>query len=519
MHTYLKTRPNLPIVLIGLAAVFFSFGCAGSRIARADKILILHTNDVHSHQDAFDDFNRGQHHPGTGGAPRRAAMISQLRAEGAPTLLLDAGDVFQGTAFFNFYQGRLDYQVMAMMKYDVGVLGNHDLDAGYAHQQELVPLTGCPVLSANVEVPSGSDPGKMKLLCPPDTMMEVGGHKIGIFGLTTEDLVGITDKRKNPGLAVLRAEPVATEEVKKLRAAGAELVIALTHIGLREDSSLAMHVPGIDLIVGGHSHTFLNRLAMVQHADATNGWGGTAIVQTGRYGVNLGRIDMDFDGAKPVKLEYKLLPVDETGPGDPVVAAFLQPYKAHVDSVMGEVIGTATGDFSQSESGRSETAIGNLVADALREATRADVGLENWGGIRASLAKGPVKLLDVYSMLPFDNEVGSAEYSAEQVKDLFDYIARTNLSRGRGQISGASFVETPAGADSILVGGKPLDPARTYTVGSTDFLLNGGDGFSTLPKGANRKVTGLILRDAMVKYIRSRGTIEPTLDGRLRIRH
>lgn len=519
MRTHHKTRPNLSIVVIGLAAVFFSFGCAGSRIARADRILILHTNDVHSHLDAFDDFNRNQHHPGTGGAPRRAAMISRLRAEGAPTLLLDAGDVFQGTPYFNFYQGRLDYQLMAMMKYDVAVLGNHDLDAGYAHQHELSPLTGCPILSANVQVPSASGSGKMEPLCPPDTLLEVGGHKVGIFGLTTEDLVGITDKRRNPGLMVLQAEPIAAEEVKKLRARGAELVIALTHIGLREDSSLALHVRGIDLIVGGHSHTFMNRLAMVAHPDARNGWGGTAIVQTGRYGVNLGRIDLDFDGSRPSRLEYKLLPIDETSPEDPAVAAFLQPYKAHVDSVMGEVIGTALGDYSQSESGRSETAIGDLVADALREATGADVGLENWGGIRASLSKGPVRLLDVFTMLPFDNEVGTAEYTAAQVKELFDYIARTNLARGRGQISGASFVQTPEGADSVLVGGKPLDPSRTYTVGSTDFLLNGGDGFSTLPKGANRNATGLILRDAMVNFIRSRGTIEPRLDGRLRTRN
>ena len=514
MRTHIDS-PRRLLGIIGLAALFFtSMGAPGC--ASADRIRILHTNDIHSHQDSYDDFRNGQHRPGTGGAPRRAGLINAQRSEGVPTLLLDAGDVFQGTPYFNFFQGRLDYQLMAMLKYDVGCLGNHDLDRGYLHQAELMPLAGCPILSANVRVPLEGDSTQTRSLWPADTMVTVGGHKLGIFGLTTEALVAITDKRRNPGLRVYPVDPISRGEVKKLRDAGAEMVVALTHLGLQEDSTLAAHVPGIDLIVGGHSHTFLYKARMVAQADAANGWGGTAIVQTGRYGVNLGRLDVDFVDHRPSAFEYKLLPIDTTSAEDPAVAAFLRPYKATVDSAMGAVVGTALGDFSQSESGHSETAIGNLVADVLREGTQSDIGLENWGGIRASISKGPIHIGDVFTVLPFDNEVLQARYTGAQIKVLFDYIARTNISRGRGQISGASFVQTPQGADSVLVGGKSLDPSASYTLGTTDFLYEGGDGFVMLPAGTGKVATGRMLRDIMVDYIRKHGTIQPVLDGRLR---
>jgi 5'-nucleotidase len=381
-------------------------------------------------------------------------------------------------------------------------------------------------------------------ICPPDTILEVGTHKIGVFGVTTERLIEITSPRRNPGLRVDRAVPIARLEVQKLRAAGCDMVVALSHLGVDDDQVLADSVAGIDLIVGGHSHTFLSRMKLVKRADATNGWGGTGIVQAGCYGINLGRIDVDFDGARPAAAAYRMIPVDSTVAEDPGTVAWMAPYKAAVDSAMGVSVGQAAGDF-RTDVGGPEAALGNLVSDVLLVSSGADVGLCNWGGIRTPLPRGPITARDIYTMLPFDNEVVRVELTGAQLKELFDFIALHAYERevarvqaeaerrakgtagdrvsrpgvSRGQIAGASFVEGATGAEDILVGGQPLDPARTYTVGTIDFLSTGGDGFTIFQgKKSNPVGNGVFLRDAMITYLKQKGTVTPALDGRLKLK-
>ncbi len=512
MKTPTSTRRAAHRFIIGLAAIFLTLAGA----ARADRIVFLHTNDTHSHLDVFDNFHAGQHHPGTGGVAKRATLIKSVRAEGAPVVLVDAGDVFQGTPFFNFFHGRLDYDAMNRLGYDVGTLGNHDLDDGYRHFRRLRGMRGFPVLSANVVAPD-SAAGSATPLGPPDTVMVVGGHKVGFFGLTTERLLEIVSRSRNPGLQVRRAIPIAREEVRKLRAGGVDMVVALSHLGVDDDKVLADSVSGIDLVIGGHSHTFLNTMILVRHDGAANGWGGTGIVQTGCYGINLGRLDVDFEAGRPAKVAYKLIPVDETVAEDPDMAAWIKPYKAGVDSAMNVVIGQAADDFTNSSPTRGESTLGNLVADVLRLYTGADVGLQNAGGIRTALPKGPIKAGDIYTMLPFDNEVVKIELSGAQLMEVFDFIAGKGGKGGRGQISGAVFVGTREGARDVTVGGKPLDPARTYTLATTDFLASGGDAFEMLARGRISPVgNGVFLRDAMISYIKEHGPIKPVLDGRLK---
>ncbi|HVP38085.1 MAG TPA: bifunctional UDP-sugar hydrolase/5'-nucleotidase [Candidatus Saccharimonadales bacterium] len=518
-------------LIIGLAAVLFTVVLAAAG-ARADRITLLHTNDTHSHLESFDNFHGGVHAPHTGGVARRATLVAAVRAEGQPVLLLDAGDVFQGTPYFNFYHGRLDYELMDRLHYDLGCLGNHDLDDGYAHFRELRGLRHFTVLAANVDAPVAGG-GPAGPLGPPDTILTAGSHQVGVFGLTTERLLEIVSRSRNPGLEVHPAAPIARAEVHKLRAAGCDLVVALSHLGVDDDQALADSVDGIDLIVGGHSHTFLTEMRLVKHAGAANGWGGTGIVQTGCFGINLGRIDVDFDGARPVTARYRLVPADSTVAEDPGIVAFMAPYKAAVDSAMNVQVGEAAGDFRKDVPG-PETALGDLVAEVVRQCSGADVGLVNWGGIRTPLAQGPIRASDVYTMLPFDNEVVRVEMSGAQLRELFDFIAglgrRESGGRGapaggaarragvaRGQIAGASFVEGAAGAESIQVGGAALDPARTYTVGTIDFLSSGGDGFEMLHRCKSSPVgNGVFLRDAMITYLKQKGTVTPATDGRLR---
>lgn len=532
MKTHTDTHRATPKVIIGLAAGFLTLVLATAG-ARADRIVILHTNDTHSHLASFDNFHAGKHAPNTGGVARRATLVAAARAEGPPVVLLDAGDVFQGTPFFNFFHGRLDYGAMNRLGYVLGCLGNHDLDDGYAQFRRLRPMREFTIISANVEAPETAN-GPAVPICPPDTILTVGAHKLGVFGLTTERLPEIVSRSRNPGLVVDRAAPIARREVQKLRAAGCDLVVALSHLGVDDDQVLADSVAGIDLIVGGHSHTFLNQMMLVKRADATNGWGGTGIVQTGCYGINLGRIDVDFDGTHPTAAAYKLIPVDSTVTPDPAMTAWMAPYQAAVDSAMNMTVGEATADFG-TDRGGLEASLGDLVADVLRQSSGADVGMCNWGGIRTSLPKGPIKAADIYTMLPFDNKVVKVELTGAQLKEVFDFLASFSHRGGeagrrggsgsggpgtsRGQISGASLVLGPAGAEDIRVGGKPLDPARVYTLGTIDFLSSGGDGFTMLEHRKSSPVgNGVFLRDAMITFLKQKGSVTPALDGRLKFK-
>jgi 5'-nucleotidase/UDP-sugar diphosphatase len=403
------------------------------------------------------------------------------------------------------------------MGYVLGCLGNHDLDDGYAHFRELAGMRGFTVLSANVSAPEHSG-GRAVSICPADTILVVGAHKIGIFGLTTERLTEIVSRSRNPGLEVFPAKPMARDEVRKLRAAGCDMVVALSHLGVDDDQVLADSVGGIDLIVGGHSHTFLRQMKLVKRADALNGWGGTGIVQTGCYGINLGRLDVDFTGSKPTAVAYKLIPVDSSVTEDPKTAAWLAPYQAAVDSAMSMKVGEATADFAR-QGGGPETPLGNLVADILRKYSGADIGLCNSGGLRTQLPKGPITARDVYTLLPFDNEVVKVELSGVQLKELLDLVAGKGGPLGRGQISGVSLVAGPAGAEDIRIGGKPLDPTRTYTVGTIDFLSTGSDGFTMLQGRKSSPVgNGVFLRDAMITYLKQNGSVTPVVDGRLKVK-
>jgi 5'-nucleotidase / UDP-sugar diphosphatase len=513
MKTHTYPPQAAPRLIIGLAAALLTL-FLGSAGARADRIVILHTNDTHSHLEPFDNFHAGKHAPGTGGVAKRATLVAAARAEGNPVILLDAGDVFQGTPMFNFYHGRLDYDAMNRMGYVLGCLGNHDLDDGYAHFRELRGMRNFTVISANVKAPEKAG-GRSVAICPPDTILVVGAHKIGVFGVTTERLLEIVSRSRNPGLEVLPAAPMARDEVRKLRAAGCDMVVALSHLGVDDDKVLADSVGGIDLIVGSHSHTFLRQMKLVKRADALNGWGGTGIVQTGCYGINLGRLDVDFTGSKPTAMAYKLVPVDSSVVEDAATAAWLAPFTAAVDSAMSMKVGEATADFVRSEDG-PETPLGNLVADVLRKYSGADIGLCNSGGIRTQLPKGPITARDIYSMLPFDNEVVKVELSGAQLKELLDLVAGKGGSLGRGQISGVTLVASPAGAEDIKVGGKPLDPAGTYTLGTIDFLSTGSDGFTMLQGRKSSPVgNGVFLRDAMITYLKQNGSVAPVVDGRI----
>ena len=254
------------------------------------KLVVLHTNDTHSRMDPFPmDGGRFQ---GLGGAARRATLIRRVREANEHVLLLDSGDIFQGTPYFNFFGGELEFRAMTAMGYDVATLGNHDFDNGVDGLVAMLPEAGFEFVSANYDVSGSALAGHVE----PYTIREFGGVKVGIFGL------GIAfEKLVLPSLheGVVYTDPVAAarETCRELRAQGCSLIICLSHLGYRyggarpSDQTVAAAVPEIDLILGGHTHTFLDEPDVFDQGQD----GFTVVNQVGWGGMRLGRIDVSFD--------------------------------------------------------------------------------------------------------------------------------------------------------------------------------------------------------------------------------
>ncbi len=278
---------------IGLGGVSLQ-GCK----TNARKLTVLHTNDVHSHIDPFDT-----DHPrfsNMGGVARRATLIETIRKDNPNTLLLDAGDIFQGTPYFNYYGGELEFKLMSMLKYDAATIGNHDFDNGIDGLHAQMPHADFRLLSANYDFKNTV----MEGLVSPYHVFTKEGVKVGVFGLGIK-LQGLVDPKLSKETQYNDPIEVSKDMVTALRnKEECDLVICLSHLGyyyknspkVVSDLNLAKETKGIDLIIGGHTHTFLPKPTVAKNADGKN----VLVNQVGCYGVNVGRIDFYFDTAKNV---------------------------------------------------------------------------------------------------------------------------------------------------------------------------------------------------------------------------
>ena len=271
--------------LLGLANI----GLSSFTTIERKKITILHTNDVHSHIDPFPvDHPRN---PNMGGAARRAAIIENIRKEEEHVLLLDAGDIFQGTPYFNYYGGELEFKLMSMMQYDLATIGNHDFDNGIEGLYAQLPHAQFEFVSANYDFKNTVLDSHVK----PYKIFNKGGIKIGVFGLGIE-LEGLVDKKAYKETVYHNPIEVAQDMARILKHnKKCDLVICLSHLGFSyknepnkvSDLDLAKKTKDIDLIIGGHTHTFLEKPVIQKNSEGKE----VMINQVGCYGINLGRVD------------------------------------------------------------------------------------------------------------------------------------------------------------------------------------------------------------------------------------
>ena len=295
-----KTAASTALLSLGLSLSSFKSNTI-------EHLTILHTNDVHSYIDPFPaDHPRN---PNMGGVSRRAALIEKIRLENPNVLLLDAGDIFQGTPYFNYYGGELEFKLMSMMKYDASTIGNHDFDNGLEGIAAQMPHASFEFISSNYDFKNTIMDNYVK----PYKIFNKGGVKVGVFGLGIE-LNGLVDKKNYKETIYNDPVEIAQEMVRILKQEKkCDLIICLSHLGYKYntepdricDLKLAALTKDIDLIIGGHTHTFLDKPTIVKNLEQKE----VLVNQVGCYGINLGRIDFYFDSNKQITTQGKSIVV------------------------------------------------------------------------------------------------------------------------------------------------------------------------------------------------------------------
>ena len=458
----------------------------------------------------FNDLDRMEERDGRGGVARLAAVIGAERARAEHLLVTFAGDAISPSLMSAFDKGAHMIDLLNRIGLDAMALGNHEFDFGPAVARQRIAEAAFPVLGANVRDADGEviDGARASIT------VEVGDFTVGVFGLTTAG----TAVRSSPGGVSFRpVVETAAEQARALRAAGADLVIALAHTDAGEDAALLAQ-GAVDVLLSGDDH--------ILHVEYD---GRVLFAESGEQANRVTVIDLhlDEDGWSPA---FRAVDTARVAP-DREVAAAVEAHLGRLSQELDVEIGrTLTALDSRRAAVRGgEAAIGNLIADAMRAATGADIALTNGGGIRGNRVYAPGTRLtrrDILRELPFgDRTVVLEATGRDLLAALENGFGGIEKRSGRfPQVAGLRIVYDPGrpkGRRVIAAGldGAALDPERTYTLATNEFLGRGGDGYAILADRPRRvdADSGTLTVAQVIEYIAARGTVAPTVEGRLRL--
>ena len=462
--------------------------------AGAQSLVLLHTNDTHSNIDSNEK--------GEGGILPRMAVIDSVRKAEKNVLLIDAGDMVQGTLYYKFFRGDVEYPLFNMMNYDVRILGNHEFDNGLDELARLYKNVKGAKLSANYDF---SDT-PLKGMFDPYVIKKIDGKKVGIMGINV-DPTSLISEENYTGLKFKDIIKTANETAAELKKKGCDVVIAVTHIGYNmdddktDDVELAEASKNIDIIIGGHSHTFVdpstpeNTPYWFKNAEGKD----VLVVQTGKYGKNVGYIKLDLKDFADKKIDYRYIPVtDRFDPSayNQKMIEFLKPYKHVVDSVNNRVIALSLMDMNSSAktgaypnwAGDFGARYGRHVADSLRKAgvdvPKVDFGIMNVGGIRHDMKQGNITEGQILSTFPFSNMMRLIEISGADLIETMKIVA----PKGGEAVSSEVIVVTDDKGNymNMYIDGVEIDPNAKYIVSTIDYVANGNDGM--IPMKNHREI-------------------------------
>lgn len=490
----------------------------GAAAILAKDLVILHANDTHSQIDPMAS--------GAGGVLQRKAIIDSVRKAEKNVLLVHAGDAVQGSLYFRFFRGDVEYPLMNMEGYDINILGNHEFDNGIDELAKHYKTLKSKRLSANYDFTGTPLEG----LFEPYTIKKIDGKKIGFIGLNV-DPESLIAAENIPGVKfndILQTANRTAEYLKKEK--HCDLVVAVTHIGYNSksgktsDVDLAKGSRNIDIIIGGHSHTVVDPARPDLNPNIVDNLDGkpVMIAQTGKYGPYLGYIKIDLDKLKTSDArdyEQKLIPVTDRFPKeklDKKMMSFLSAYRHTVDSVNARVIGSALYSLDgDSRTGGYPNWIADFAADygqhvldsihasdpASQLPRSLDFAIMNVGGIRSSMPQGEITEGSMLSTFPFANKMVIMEISGADILKAFEVAARKG---GEAVSSEVRVAVNPDGSvRGVRIGDSPLDPDKIYAVCTIDYLAGGNDDLRSLANGKRVWTDTVDMAYPILDYIES----------------
>ncbi len=506
-----------------------------SQAAADFTLTILHTNDFH---DRFEPINatdsacteeQAAANECFGGIGRLITAVNEARGRAENSILVDAGDQFQGSLLYTQYKGAMSAEFMPQLGYQAMAVGNHEFDDGPQVLGEFIDGVGLPVLSANIDA---SQEPALQGKIGKSTVIEVNGERVGVVGLTTLETPEIASPGPNVNFLPYDA---AQEEIDALAEQGVNKIILLSHAGYVEDQALAQSLTGVDVIVGGHSHTLLSNTEEGAAGLYPTMVNNVPIVQARSYGKYLGELTVTFDdqgnvtaaSGDPILLDAS---VAEDEAAKARVAELAEPLNELRARVVAEASDAIDGER---ESCRAvECEMGNLVAEAMLDRVKdqgVTIAIANGGGLRASIDAGPVTMGEVLTVLPFQNTLSTFQTDGQTIIEALENGASQIEEQGGrfAQVAGLMYSidpSKPAGSRvsdvMVLVGGDawaPIDPAATYGVVSNNYVRNGGDGYAMFVDAENAYDFGPDLADVTAEYLAKNQPYTPFVDGRITV--
>lgn len=478
--------------------VLLAQGCS----QQAADVAMIHWNDFHAANLSYTPSYRNSENIKVGGSAILAGYIDSLRNIYTEALVLNAGDDFQGSPVSSITQGLSQILILNKIKPDAYTIGNHEFDYGKQRLYDVLKKANFTVLSSNIY-----DEDKKALFSKPYQIFEKDNVKIAVIGVVYKSLKSSVIPANVEGLRIL--DPV--EEIKKYVNEvknKADLIVVLSHSGFDQDSLYAEQLEEVDVIVGGHSHSWLRKPVVVNDI---------LILQAGSRGERVGLLKMKVDKkANKIKsYEYDFIrTVVGKVKANEEVATLVDSMESKISEVMNEEIGLLKQDWIRNS--RDESNIGNWICDATREKFNVDIALQNSGGIRKNLSAGPIHTRDIWEISPFDNTIQIIELTGQQILDMINY--RLENPRDLLQISGLKMViDSKKGIlKKATIADRKIDPEKTYSIATNNYVMSHSDRFFGIdPKNLEIKETNIIGRDVLLEAVKNQRVIEGELEDRI----
>lgn len=499
----MKKKLSLMLALALVLTTVFAFP---SFAATETKITIVHTNDTHG--NVKDDGSS------VIGFAKLAGYVQELKKNNN-VLVVDGGDMFQGLPFANLENGKSVINIVNQVGYDAMTVGNHEFDFGSDNMMEIHSAINFPMISANI-LKDGKQAFEGSMI------KEVGGIKIGIFGISTPETAFKTHPDNVVGYEFTDIIESSKTEVAKLKADGAQVIVMLGHLGLYEgdytSDLVAQAVEGIDIIVDGHSHTKLTEGLMVND---------TLIVSAETALKSVGIVELTVVDGKVTEKTASLLTYKDFADVTPVqsIVDEIATVEAAQAPILGEVIGKTAVELvgTRGVVRTGESNLGQLATDAMIELTGADMAITNGGGIRASIAAGDITMKDMVTVFPFGNTVMVKEITGKDIVAALEH-GTSDYPNEKGafpHVAGITFTLNgfaPAGEriTDVKIGGQKIELDKTYEVATNDFMATGGDGY-TMFKAYPIKKEFNTLMDTLLDAVKSQGTVAGKLETRISV--